>query len=807
MTSQLTIATKKIKPLALAIKLACSAVLVLSANIMAQQIEANSQADNAQTSNVQAYNAQKLSKIYNITTSPLAKCLNRFAEQSGINLSANAKLTQGKTCAGIKGALSIENALLELLKYTDLKAIKQNDGSYLLVTIDVTNVLATATVTNVEENATSPVQGYVAKRSTTGTKTDTALIETSQSISVVTAQNIANRKVNSVEDAVAYTAGVRTGDSGLDPRFDQIIIRGLAATTTADFLDGLRQPNTGWLSYFVTESYNLERIEVLKGPSSVLYGQVNPGGMVNRVSKRPAGTEQGEVQLQVGNYGYIQGQFDFTGNIDDTLSYRVVGLKRDADTEVVGVNNDATFIAPSLTWNISEQTSLTVLSQYQDRETSGSPRPYQDSDGLTTFWVGDEDFDKLDQQQFTLGYEFSHRFNDNVSLQHNLRYGDVDTINQYVDGYDSGDGNTLNRDSYGVYEGMETISSDTRFIFDFSTGDIKHTLLTGIDYATINYDVEYTYGLAPSIDIDSPDYSQVISRPDMDIVTLSGESDRIGIYLIDQMEIGNWRLSAGLRHDSVDDAEQDLLYGDNTDTDENDVTGQFGALYLFDSGWAPYVSYAQSFLPQIGSDINGNEFSSTEGEQFELGAKYQPNNAPLLFTASLYQITQSNLLTTDLANIGFSKQTGEQQNQGVELEMIADFTNQLSLTVAYNYNDAEATKSNDGNEGKELSNSPRHLASIWSDYKFDNGTLAGLSISGGVRWVGSSYDDALNTTKNDDYTLADIGISYMLQSNMSGITLGLNVSNLFDERYINCVDTYCYRGAARKVVGSVSYRW
>ncbi len=747
---------------------------------------------------------------FHIKAGDLASSLNQFAQQVGITVLYTPEQVNNLKSQGLNSDYSIELGLEQLLTGTGLVAQKGENGFILSPISNDEVLLPIIDVVGEEyESATSPVDGYVAQRSSTATKSDISILETARNISVVSAEQIADRKSISVENAVSYTSGVKIAESGLDPRFDQISIRGFSSTTNADFLDGLRQPNTGWLSYYSSEPYNLERVEILKGPASVLYGYVSPGGMVNRVSKRPTGQEHKEVELQAGNNTNIQTQFDVGGVLsnDESVSYRVVGLARDADTDIQWVNNDARVIAPSLNWQINRDTNLTILSSYQDRQTSGSPRPYQQGDSLTKFWAGDENFDKLDQQQFTLGYEFEHNVNDVVSFQQNVRFGDVDTINQYT-GVDSNvDGHTLSRTAYGVYEEMQSLAMDNRIALSFDVGKTQHKLVTGVDYLHIDSDVLYTYGDAPSIDMWAPNYRQSISKPSDLIVDYSYDSDLIGLYVQDQMTINNWRLSAGLRRDHSKQILKDHSFDSKTKRTESKTTGQIGALYLFESGFAPYASFATSFVPTSGTNLYGEAYKPTEGEQFELGIKYQPPGTRHMITASVYHLTQSNVLTRDPANSMNSIQTGEQEALGFEVEGSFDFNEAFKLVASYSYNDAEVTKSNDGNEGNVPGNTPKHLASVWGDYTFEDGMLSGIGIGSGVRWVGRSYGSDSNTQKNSDYAIADLALHYDLTGSAAGVRIGLNATNLFDNRYINCESGYCYRGEGRTVVGSVRYRW
>lgn len=785
------------KPLARAIQysLLASCLLALPPTALAQQAEGQSAATQQR---------------YSIEAGRLDTALNRFAVSAGIEIAFDATLTAGKQTAGLQGNYGVDEGLERLLAGTGLAAVRSAEGSYRLEERHADVELSTMRVEAdwVQETASGPVDGYLATRSATATKTDTPILETPRNISVVTTEQIDDRKAISVEEAVAYSSGVSTGSSGLDPRFDQIRIRGYSATSNADYLDGLRQPNTGWLSYFASDPFALERIEILKGPSSVLYGQISPGGMVNRVSKRPSEQAVEQVELQYGSHDHVQGQFDVGGalNKNGSVLYRLVGVARSADTDIEQVPNDVALLAPSLNWKLDENTELTILAQYQDRETAGSPRPYQAGDDLTEFWAGDEDFDRLSQHQALFGYEFEHRFTDDISFHNTLRYGTTKTTNQYTSSTSTGNQYVLDRTAWGVYENMDAVTTDTRLVSEFATGALEHTLLTGIDYAYLDFDVEYAMGSAPSIDRRTPDYRQNIVRPDTVLTDQNGTSHRTGIYLNDQVSVGQWRLSAGLRQDRVESDTTNNLTQEKSESRDHQSTAQLGALYLFDSGLAPYISYAQSFLPQSGTDADGNDFKPTEGEQVEVGIKYQPPGSRTMLTASAYNLVQDNTLTS-LPGTAFSIQKGEETSKGIEIELTSELIDGLEATASYSFNDAEVTKSNDGDEGNTPTLIPRHLASIWLDYTIPDGPLSGLGISGGARYVGSSYANSANTQKNEAHTKIDVGASYQFSGSQEGMELGLNVKNVTDEQDIVCDAGYCYRGAGRAVIGSVVYRW
>ena len=736
----------------------------------------------------------------------LDQTLSLYAERAGITLSYSPETVRGRVSPGSAGAQSVEEGLSQILGGTGLVAEKTASGYVVRpLRADDSYQLQPVTVEAAPtQSAFAPLPGYFASNASTATKTDLPILQTAQSISVVTAAQIADRKVDRVEDAVAYSAGVRTGGSGLDPRFDQINIRGFDTTMSADFLDGLRQPYNGWFSIYGTEAYALERIEVLKGPASVLYGQISPGGMVNRVSKRPSLQAKNQVEIQAGNHDHRQGQFDVGGKLDEAgdVLFRTVGVYRDAHYDIEQLNNDVRMLAPSLSWQIDPATSLTLLAQYQERETAASPMLYHDGNRLTDFWQGDEYFDKLGQRQWTFGYEFEHAFNDTFSLQQNLRYGQLDTTNQYLQPYGTITNGVMERYAVGVYEDMESVSSDTRLVSRFATGELQHTLLTGWDYAWFDSSVLYATGPAPSIDINAPDYHQPVSRPGNLLADQDSLTQRSGIYLQDQIELDRWRLSAGVRRDWVHVRTSNNLSDSNSKRSDSATTYQLGALYLFDNGLAPYASYAESFLPQSGSNA-GRPLKPTEGKQYEIGLKYQPPGTSALFTASLYHLTQENVSTRDPLNSLNTVQTGEQVSRGLELEAVADLSERLHLTASYSYNDPEVTKSNDGNQGKDPKDTPRHMAALWLDYKLP----FGLGFGAGARYTSSVYGNNMNTVKSEDYTLFDAGVHYDFAGDLDGVRLAVNARNLTDKQYVNCQDGYCYRGEARSVITSLSYSW
>ncbi|WP_218921146.1 TonB-dependent siderophore receptor, partial [Piscirickettsia salmonis] len=375
-------------------------------------------------------------RTYQIPSGPLDQTLTRYVSEAGIELSADGALTRGKTSPGLNGAYSVQDGFATLLQGQGLRVVRGANGAYTLrpaPTADSPATLPAVTVTGRPETAWSPVDGYVASRSATGTKTDSSILETPQSISVVTRAQMEAQNAQSVTEVLRYVPGVAVETYGVDPKgFDWVMLRGFNAQATSDYKDGLRQITSGY-TLFRSEPYALERIEVLRGPSSVLYGQGDAGGAINRVSKLPPATPQYEAELEYGSFQRKQAAVDLTGpaTADGTLLYRVIGVARDANTQFTYPNgdriaDDRLFLAPSLTWAPSAATRFTLQTEYLHDRSGGTIGTVTINGKPTNLRNGDPDFNRYTQKQKTIGYLFEHRFNDTLQVRQNLRYGQVD---------------------------------------------------------------------------------------------------------------------------------------------------------------------------------------------------------------------------------------------------------------------------------------------------------------------------------------------------------------------------------------------
>jgi iron complex outermembrane receptor protein len=662
--------------------------------------------------------------------------------------------------------------------------------------------------------ATGVTIGYVATSSSAGTKTNTPLIETPQSISVVTKKELEDRNVQTLKDAVNYTPGVTTSAFGYDPRFDAFSIRGFDVTYTGIYRDGLRQGGGNFVIPKI-EPYGLDSVSILRGPASGLYGLGSPGGIVDVTTKRPTQTPFGEVQLQAGNYDRYQGSFDVGGPVpgSDQLYYRLTGLLRDAKTWFPGNDDDRAYIAPALTWKPNLDTTFTILSEYQTSRTAASIGNTRTADGkLTNIYSNDPAFSAMDQKQFRIGYALEHSFNDTWTVRQNFRYYQVSTDAKYtqIDSIDDAT-QTASRSAWRIGDNLKTATLDNQAEAKFKLGSVRNTVLFGVDYSHSYYDDKIGYGPAPDLNLLTKNYgAQAIASPAFSIFTRQS-TDEVGIYAQEQAKFGGFILTLNGRQSWVSQSTTTTLDGTPVTQKPSAFTGRAGLSYLFDSGVAPYVSYATSFSPQTGVDVTGATFKPTTGEQTEAGIKYQMPNVPLLLTAAVFDIKQDNVLRTNPDDIAFQAATGQVESKGLELEAKLALKPGFDLTAAYTHLNVVITRGNTDTTGNEYSGIPRDSFAAFGKYTFQSGTLVeGLGLGLGMRYIGANFGDDQNTFENAATTLFDAVIDYdlgKLDRSFQGAYMRVNATNLFDKQYATCQSGYCYAGERRQVIGTLSYRW
>ncbi|MDK1375076.1 MULTISPECIES: TonB-dependent siderophore receptor [unclassified Sinorhizobium] len=683
-------------------------------------------------------------------------------------------------------------------------------------------------------SATGPVDGYVAKATSTGSKSATPVTAIPQSVSVVGREELDDRGVvNKIDEALRYTPGVATEPFGTDADTDWFYIRGFNATQTGVFLDGLSLYSFGF-GGFQIDPFMLERVEVLKGPASVLYGGANPGGIINLISKRPLDEPFHYAEIGINNDGNAFTGFDLNDSLneDGTVRYRLTGEVAGGDNYSDFSEDLRGFVLPQIAYAPDDATSLTVygLLQGLDQLHVGNGfLPYVGTVVDAPFgkidrdaFYGEPDLDEGTYAQQMIGYEAKHELESGWTFTQNARYAHLHKHEQgpytfgYVGGTPTGPDYLLNRIGFEATSKVDSFAIDNRVENEFDLGGTNHALLAGLDYKYYRLDhIQACCGATP-ISATDPVYG-VPQGPNFVYLNQVVTQQQLGVYAQDQIRFGDgWLVTLNGRYDYVD---TDIKNGttafsspSNFSYDDGALSGRAGLAYEFENGITPYVSIATFFNPLIGNrDANPDPAVVTlvplkpeEGYQYEAGIKYAPTFIDGLFTASVFEITKQNVQVTDI--LGLSTQFGEVRARGIELEAKVNVDENWQLISAFSYTDLEITEdTNPSLIGKTPYIVPETQAAVWLDYTLTSGVLEGMSLGAGVRYQGESWADAENTKKVPDATLVDAAIRY----EKNDWAASLNVANLFDKEYVKgCqgLET-CGYGEGRTITLKLSKTW
>lgn len=659
------------------------------------------------------------------------------------------------------------------------------------------------------------------------TKSNTPIVETARSISIETSDAFNLKGALSLSQSVTYMPGVVGEPYGFATRGDFVTARGLTLPRYRDSIQEL----FGNYNTTRAELFTIEQVEVLRGPASVLYGQGSPGGIVNYVSKTARFENSGEIQAQVGTFSRKQLGVDVNRIIgdDESLAARMVGVYRDADTQVDNVTDDTLVLIPSVTYAPSDDTSITLFAMHQDTESDsaaqfipvvGTLLPLADGSFLDQdVYIGEPGFNKFETESNQLSALVEHAINDNLVLNATAlwRDGEADYHQAWAAFTGAGNSRYLNdiagaavatattvpRSFYQADNEFEQMAFDVRLTAEFDTGDFSHELLFGAQYQDVETDnnTSYFYGggaltgdFRYVLDLANPVYPGAPAQAVFDAIyndSPTQKVDDIGVYLSDQISYENWKLTAGLRYDKVDNDNGTRSQSDNA------VSMSVGALYAFDNGFAPYVSYAESFETVVGLDANNNQLEPEEAEQLEIGVKYQPRNIDAFLTVSYFDITISNLPNPNALPATAAQQQGESELSGFELEGVVNLDD-VSVQVALATLDAE-----DPN-GFEISAAPDFTVSSWVTWEPED-ILPGFRMGAGVRHVGKTTDEnGTLSYETPSYTLGDIMLGYSVNERLD---LALNVRNVTDKQYLTACLTRgdCFPGLRRSVNATLTY--
>jgi iron complex outermembrane recepter protein len=676
--------------------------------------------------------------------------------------------------------------------------------------------------------ATGPVEGFAATSSATGSKTATPLIETPQSVSVVGREEMDQRGADTLQEALAYTPGVTTFASPRSRFLDEFFLRGFDTGNgdLGQLRDGMKLQANVYDGG--QEPYGIERVDVLKGASSILYGQLGPGGVINSISKRPSFVPKGEINLTGGSFGNQQISADVSGPAGRNFAYRLTALGRDSDTWVDHINDDRRYIAPAFTWKPSDATTFTLLSYYQEtRSKLSAPVDYLgsvvDAPGVGKIprdrFIGEPGFDRFNINSGAIGYLFEHDFNSAVTLRHNARYyeakGNWDYLTFLRFNPANPAGPTMVRGVSSRDEHSTNFTTDTSVELKFGSGPILHTAIAGIEYARSGYyTVRFRSGgnpLGGELSVFDPDYGAVnVVVPTRD-TGFDRTIDQVGIYFQDQIKLyDRFVLLAGGRQDWARSDLQAHTTGAPVQTqDDAAFTWRLGGVYLGPFGFSPFASYSESFSPVLGASFGVEQLDPTSGEQYEAGLRWQSPDKKTLVSAAAFTIDQANVLTF-APDFSF-RQSGLVRSEGFEVEAKTQ-SGPLSLLASYAYTDTRTIEDDDPDlVGKRRSLIPLHQVSFWAAYDFTSLGIRGLTLGAGARYVGRT-----------NLPEADLEVpSYVLVDAMASLDLGkvngawngyhaqFNAKNLFDEDSVSCSLAVqgCDYGQPATFTGTVSYRW
>lgn len=671
------------------------------------------------------------------------------------------------------------------------------------------------------ETALGPVQGISAERSSSATKTDTPLILTPQNVTVVTRQQMELQNVRSLGEALAYTA---SGQGLLsDFRGEYGTIRGFSPDI---YLDGLRVPVPVTAHGFRIEPWGMERVELLRGANSGLYGQGNLGGIINSVSKAPYRGQVNEVALQGGSFGRIQGMFDVGGAIGqgDTYLWRLNGLVRRSDTYVEGGRDNRIYLAPSFQWRPTSDTTITFLASYM-RDDTGITGQWLPAYG-TAFYnrngtiprdrtTGEPGWDAFRRTQFGAGARVEHRLNENWTLRSNSRYTyhEMDYPSIYASGFSpANQQRTVARVASYQDPTYRSFAMDNAAEGRVQTGPLEHHLLFGVDFRWQNLHSRTYSAAAAPLDVFTPRYGY---RPGTLPLTAQARQNLLqtGLYVQDQISWNRWHLTLTGRQDFADVNTYNARTNATAIQRDSQFTGRAALLYAFDFGLSPYFSYATSFLPALGTlapQRGSGSFQPTTGEQFEFGIKYQPPGRQSLYSATIFQLTQQNVLTADPLFTGYSVQTGEVRVRGLELEARLAITPQLNVLASWTAQDPEVTRTNAGNLGMRPAAIPAHTGALWADYTFRVSDDLRITLGGGGRYYGNTLGNGAPSASSPQFTVPSFVLfDAVARADWKNWRLSVNATNLGDNNYVNACYAYssCSYGAGRAVYATLGYRW
>lgn len=793
------------------------------------------------------------SVAFNIQPQPLATALTAFGTQTGWAVSVPHELLAGLKSPGVRGQKTPASALATLLSGSGLNYHITGSRSVIIqkvssnITLDPVRVGGTLA----HQDPTGPGVGYVAENTMTATKTNTSLMEIPNSIYVVTKQQMTDQQPQNIQEALRYSPGVYSEAMGTRSSGEAwnsggaIQQRGFS---TQQFVDGLMDT-----SLASGEPSFLERIEVINGPPSVMYGQSAPGGLVNMTLKKPTDTPLRQVSVGFGNWNRYEATFDVSDKVTKSgnVRYRIAGIGVTQDTQTNYTPYKRVSVLPSLTWDIDKKTSLTLIGSYAYTPSAGlnlggqyPPRGTLITDGYqriarSTF-VGLTNWNKQSYRDAFFEYQFHHKFNKYFNVSQSFRWekGSYDRKDSYWDGQVNAGTPEVQYYRPEIRKfSTESVVFDTRFYGSFNIGNVYNTWIVGSDFRNFdNRQININSTTDYIINVYNPQETKYTPCLSLSKCSIRGYDDTYsyfqeGVYFQDQIKWKRLSVILGGRQDWFNETYKGVDYPTGTDNyqphSQSAFTWRAGIVYETHFGLAPYFSYATSFTPQNSTNWQGQLFAPLQGKQLEAGLKYKVPNQDIMLTAAAFHIDEDHYLMNDLVHTGYSEDAGRVRSQGFEVSANANITRNLKLLASYSYTDIRFAKNNltaatrnpytgtagalVSEEGKVVPQVPRNMFSIFADYTLPSTLVKGIGVNWGMRYVGYTYATNVESFKTPPYILFDIGAHYdfgAATSVLRGLKAQLSMSNLTNKYYItSCGNNACYLGQGRRVYGNLTYNW
>jgi iron complex outermembrane receptor protein len=745
---------------------------------------------------------------FDIPAQELTAALQKLAAQSGVQIFYAHDSVAGRNGHALKGTMTLSEALNKLLSGSGLSFSIASDGSVSIKppAPDSTMLQPVNVVGKSEYDATAPFnKEYAVSNASTATKTDTSIMETPVNIQVIPKAVLDDQQTIQMTQALKNVAGasVSSGSGGLS---DDIFLRGFRTPTY--FRNGYRI-DSQYGSIGTRQMANVDRLEVLKGPAAILYGRMEPGGMVNVVTKQALAKPYYALQQQFGSFDLYRTTLDATGPLtkDDTLLYRFNGSFESSGSYRELVDNERTFLAPVATWNVSRKTQVTLEMEYRHDNLNYDPMVWPVINGHPISMPRSRNLMERTPsgvEEKLIGLNWSHQFNDDWSIKQRFVADLMDTSEAWTlpasDTLNAD--NSLPRAYYLVPHQNDTYFTTLDLTGHFATGMLNHTLLVGGDYyRTDNVSHPYMASLNP-INIYNPVHDARLTSPLTTAWSPSNNStDYFGLYAQDQIKLPyGLHVMGGLRYQNIQ--QWDNLAKTRQPT-EDAVTPRVGVLWQAKNWLSLYGNYVENFgvSNQSATTANGKPLPPESAQQWEIGGKTEFFDGRLSATLAYFDLTKQNVVTPDPDNRIFSKAVGEIRSRGPEIDIRGQIMPGWNLIATYTNLDARITKDFSGNQGARPWAIPRNMGSLWSTYDFQQGDFKNLKIGGGITLRdGTSDGTNRGSPQTAGYATVDLLAAYAWKLGDSKITTQLNVNNLLDKNYIQ--DTWISGASTRPTIGT-----